>query len=135
MTVSGGLGTVGRYTPSGKASISCMQDKQKVTLYLPAAIHRQLKIKAALDADSMSALVEKAVAFYLQHPEVVEEVQETYGQTHRVHICPDCEGAVVLRDGQLVSLKRQPTVLLDEEIAQDLQSAKGAADGAELVTC
>ncbi|AMA08905.1 MULTISPECIES: hypothetical protein [Cyanophyceae] len=112
-----------------------MQDKQKVTLYLPAAIHRQLKIKAALDADSMSALVEKAVAFYLQHPEVVEEVQETYGQTHRVHICPDCEGAVVLRDGQLVSLKRQPTVLLDEEIAQDLQSAKGAADGAELVTC
>lgn len=112
-----------------------MQDKQKVTLYLPAAIHRQLKIKAALDADSMSALVEKAVAFYLQHPEVVEEVQETYGQTHRVHICPECEGAVVLRDGQLVSLKRQPTVLLDEEIAQDLQNAKGAADGAELVIC
>ena len=135
MTVSGGLGTVRRYTPSGKASFSCMQDKQKVTLYLPAAVHRQLKIKAALDADSMSALVEKAVAFYLQHPEVVEEVQETYGQTHRVHVCPDCEGAVVLRDGQLVSLKRQPTVILDEEIAQDLQNAKGAADGAELVTC
>ncbi|BAW96163.1 hypothetical protein NIES970_10860 [[Synechococcus] sp. NIES-970] len=112
-----------------------MQDKQKVTLYLPQAVHRQLKIKAALDADSMSALVEKAVAFYLQHPEVVEEVQASYGQTHRVHICPDCEGAVVLRDGQLVSLKRQPTILLDEEIAQDLQSAKGATDGAELVPC
>lgn len=112
-----------------------MQDKQKVTLYLPAAIHRQLKIKAALDADSMSALVEKAVAFYLQHPEVVEEVQEAYGQTHRVHICPECDGAVVLRDGQLVSLKSQPTVLLDEEIAQDLQNAKGTAGEAALVPC
>jgi hypothetical protein len=112
-----------------------MQDKQKVTLYLPAAIHRQLKIKAALDVDSMSALVEKAVAFYLQHPEVIEEVQEAHGQTHRVHICPECDGAVVLRDGHLVSLKSQPTVLLDEEIAQDLQNAKGTADEAELVTC
>lgn len=113
-----------------------MHDKQKVTLYLPSAIHRQLKIKAALDVDSMSALVEKAVAFYLQHPEVVEEVQETYGQTHRVHICPECEGAVVLRDGQLVSLKSQPTVLLDEEIAQHLQNATGrGTEEAELVTC
>jgi hypothetical protein len=112
-----------------------MQDKQKVTLYLPAAIHRQLKIKAALDADSMSALVDKAVAFYLQHPEVVEEVQEAHGQTHRVHVCPECEGAVVLRDGQLVSLKSQPTVLLDEEIAQDLQHAKETADESELVIC
>ncbi|MGB2924802.1 MAG: hypothetical protein WBB82_05845 [Limnothrix sp.] len=111
-----------------------MQDKQKVTLYLPTVIHRQLKIKAALDTDSMSSLVEKAIDFYLQHPEVVEEVQETHGQTHRVHICPECEGAVVLRDGQLVSIKSQPTVLLDEEIAQDLQNAKDNADDTELIT-
>ena len=112
-----------------------MQDKQKVTLYLPTSVHRQLKIKAALEADSMSALVEQAVSFYLQHPEVVEETQETHGQTHRVHICPECEGAVVLRDNQLVSLKQQPTVLLDEEIAQDLQHARDTADDTELVPC
>lgn len=112
-----------------------MQDKQKVTLYLPTTIHRQLKVKAALDAESMSALVQRAVDFYLQHPEVIEEVNETHGQTHRVHICPECEGAVVLRDDQLVSLKSQPTVLLDEEIAQDLQNARGSSGEAELVTC
>ena len=112
-----------------------MQDKQKVTLYLPTAIHRQLKIKAALDAESMSALVEQAVSFYLAHPEVIEETEETHGQTHRVHICPECDGAVVLRDNQLVSLKQQPTVLLDEEIAQDLQNARDTADDAELVPC
>ncbi|OKH12921.1 hypothetical protein [[Limnothrix rosea] IAM M-220] len=112
-----------------------MQDKQKVTLYLPSTIHRQLKIKAALDAESMSALVEQAVSFYLQHPEVVEETQETHGQTHRVHICPECEGAVVLRGNQLVSLKQQPTVLLDEDIAHDLQHARDTADDNELVPC
>ena len=112
-----------------------MQDKQKVTLYLPTAVHRQLKVKAALDAESMSALVERAVDFYLQNPEVIEEVRETHGQTHRVHICPECEGAVVLRDDHLVSLKSQPTVLLDEEIAQDLQNARGSSGETELVTC
>lgn len=127
--------TVIRYTPQGNVPVNCMQDKQKVTLYLPAIVHRQLKIKAALDTESMSSLVEKAVDFYLQHPEVIEEVQESHGQTHRVHICPECEGAVVLRDGQLVSIKSQPTVLLDEEIAQDLQNAKDNADDAELITC
>ena len=113
-----------------------MQDKQKVTLYLPTAIHRQLKIKAALDAESMSSLVEQAVSFFLEHPEVIEETQETHGQTHRVHICPECDGAVVLRDNKLVSLKQQPTVLLDDEldIPSDLPNVGDTAD-AELVSC
>lgn len=46
-----------------------MQNKQKVTLYIPPELHRRLKIKAAIDLDSMSSLVEKAIAFYLQYPE------------------------------------------------------------------
>ncbi len=92
-----------------------MQDKQKVTLYLPPGIHRQLKIRAAIDEDSMSALVEKAVGFYLKHPDKVEEVEaEAYGKTHQVHICPECEAAMVMRDGQMVSLKNQPSVITDD---------------------
>ncbi len=53
---------------------SDMQDKQKVTLYLPPGVHRQLKIRAAIDEESMSGLVEKAIAFYLKYPEKVEEI-------------------------------------------------------------
>ena len=41
-----------------------MQDKQKVTLFLPSGIHRQLRIRSAIDVESMSAIVEKAVEFY-----------------------------------------------------------------------
>lgn len=62
----------------------------------------------------MSALVEKAIGFYLGHPEVVEEVEAGYGRTHQVHICPECNAAMVLRDGKMVSLKSQPTVVEEE---------------------
>jgi hypothetical protein len=72
-----------------------MQEKQKVTLYLPPNLHRQLKVKAAIDTDSMSALVEKAISFYLRHPETVEEIEASYGKTHQVHVCPECNAAMV----------------------------------------
>jgi hypothetical protein len=92
-----------------------MQEKQKVTLYLPQGVHRQLKIKAAIDEGSMSGIVEKAIAFYLQHPDKVEEVEAAaYGKTYQVHVCPECEAALVMRDGQMVSLKNQPSVVTDE---------------------
>ena len=92
-----------------------MQDKQKVTLYLPPGIHRQLKIRAAIDEDSMSALVEKAVGFYLKHPDKVEQLEAAaYGKTHQVHVCPECEAALVMRDGNMVSLKNQPSVITDD---------------------
>ena len=35
--------------------VNHMQDKQKVTLYLPPELHRELKIKAAVEAEPMSA--------------------------------------------------------------------------------
>lgn len=92
-----------------------MQDKQKVTLYIPPSLHRKLKVKAALETESMSALVERAVSFYLDHPETVDELEHSpYGKTHQVHSCPDCDSALVIRKGRLVSLGHQPSVL-DEE--------------------
>lgn len=39
-----------------------MQDKQKITLYLPPELHRQLRIRAAVEAEPMSLIVEKALS-------------------------------------------------------------------------
>jgi plasmid stability protein len=115
-----------------------MPDKQKVTLYLPQGVHRQLKIRAAIDTDSMSAVVERAIAFYLKHPEKVEEVEAaTYGKTHQVHICPECEAAMVMREGEMVSLKHQPSIIGDEfslEVPDKVQTQAGSKEE-ELVPC
>lgn len=114
-----------------------MQDKQKVTLYLPPELHRQLKIRAAVDAEPMSAIAERAIVFYLAHPEVVDEVEAAYGQTHRVYSCPDCTSSVVLRDGDLVSLKGQPSVLVDQELSvkPEVHPSTSQPGEEELVPC
>lgn len=114
-----------------------MQDKQKVTLYLPPSLHRQLKVKAAIETDSMSALVEKAISFYLQHPETVEEVEASYGKTHQVHVCPECNAAMVMRDGKMISLKNQPSIV-DEEfplIGEKTSVTAGNQGQEELIPC
>jgi hypothetical protein len=90
-----------------------MEDKQKVTLYLPPQLHRQLKIRSAVDADSMSNIVEKAVEFYLSHSEVVEGI-ELHGATHQVYDCPECEHPVVIRDGKMVALGKPPGLLTED---------------------
>lgn len=99
-----------------------MQDKQKVTLYLPPELHRQLKIRAAVDSEPMSAIAEQAIGFYLSHSEVVEGVVEgmeasQWGSTHQVYTCPECTHSVTLRSGEMVSIKPQPGVLAEEESA------------------
>lgn len=91
-----------------------MQHKQKVTLYLPPELHRQLKIRAAVDATSMSTLFEKAIHFYLHHSDVVEETEAVTGKTYQVHTCPDCQSSFVIKDGETVSLKNQPSFLTEE---------------------
>lgn len=114
-----------------------MQEKQKVTLYLPPGLHRQLKVKAAIDSDSMSALVEKAINFYLKHPDKVEEVEASYGRTHQVHVCPECSAAMVIRDGEMVSLKNQPSVI-DEEfprVGGAVSQETDSQDQQQLVPC
>jgi hypothetical protein len=118
--------------------MSHMQDKQKVTLYLSPELHRQLKIRAAIDSEPMSALAERAIVFYLAHPEVVEEVEETKGQTHRVYNCPQCTSAVVMREGELVSVKQQPGVLAEESLPlEKVQVSSGTvpAGEEELIPC
>ena len=95
-----------------------MQDKQKVTLYLPPELHRQLKIRSAVDSEPMSTITERAIVFYLAHPEVVEEVEATYGShgsTYKVYACPECENSMVLKEGDMVSLKTEQSGILGEE--------------------
>ncbi|MEW6495445.1 MAG: hypothetical protein AB1589_23435 [Cyanobacteriota bacterium] len=116
-----------------------MQDKQKVTLYLPPGLHRQLKIRAAVDSDSMSSLVERAILFYLRHPEVVDEVEASYGQSHQVYSCPECSSSVVLKEGEMVSLKNQPSILADEipveKVREEVNSSTDSQGEEELVPC
>ena len=115
-----------------------MQEKQKVTLYIPADLHRQLKIQAAVADAPMSTLAEKAIGFYLTHPEVVDQMDE-HGQTYQIHHCPACDTAVVVRDGELAKVGAQPSVLPD--IAEDLllapaSSSSGSDQGEEvLIPC
>ncbi len=113
-----------------------MQDKQKVTLYIPPGVHRQLKIRAAVDSESMSTLVEKAISFYLKYPEKVAEVESAlYGKTHQVHICPECEAALVVKEGQLLSLKQQPSVITEEFSLETVPTQVNSEDPPELVPC
>jgi hypothetical protein len=115
-----------------------MQSKQKITLYIPPELHRKLKIKAAIDIESMSALVEKAISFYIQHPEKVEEIEAfSQGKTHQVHLCPECDNAMVMRDGQMVSLTSQIAATA-EDIPLKMRSevdSSGESQQEELVPC
>ncbi|WP_066379356.1 MULTISPECIES: hypothetical protein [unclassified Anabaena] len=115
-----------------------MQAKQKVTLYLSPELHRKLKIRSAVDSEPMSDLAERALVFYLTNSELVEELEASaYGRTHRVYSCPTCDSSLVLRDGELVALGRQPGVIGKEhlpidEMAEDETHPKGEE---ELVPC
>ena len=116
-----------------------MQNKQKVTLYIPPELHRRLKIRAAIDIESMSALVEKAIAFYLQYPDKVEEVESSaQGNTHQVHICPECETAMVMKEGTMVSLRNQPGAIAEElplEVRGQVNASDLSQGEEELVPC
>lgn len=95
-----------------------MQDKNKVTLYLPPDLHRQLKIRSAVEAEPMSAIAERALVFYLTHPAIVDEVEISHGGIHQIYSCPSCTTSLVLREGDLVSLGEQPGILADDEITK-----------------
>jgi hypothetical protein len=96
-----------------------MQEKQKVTLYLSMDLHRQLKIRSAIDLDSMSDLAEKAISFYLSHAEVVETAG--IGHAHQVYNCPECAQAVVLKDGDLLAIGGRSSLIADDRRATDSQ--------------
>ncbi len=114
-----------------------MQSKQKVTLYIPPELHKKLKIKAAIDTESMSALVERAIAFYMQYPDKIEEIEAlSQGKTHQVHFCPECEEPMVIRNGKVMSLNNQDAVVNDEIALKVTGKAKSAGESnEELVSC
>lgn len=121
-----------------------MQEKQKVTLYIPPQLHRQLKVKAAIEAEPMSALAERALSFYLNHSEAVERM-ESYGHTHQLYACPECDSSLVLRQGELIALEKRPNVLSDDSMSveEELSVSKVLGDNyihrpegeEELVVC
>lgn len=116
-----------------------MQNKQKVTLYLPPQLHRKLKIKAAVESEPMSSIAERAIIFYLNNPELVDEIEASYGQTHRVYTCPECTSSIVMKEGELTSLGNQPSILSDDEIpvqpVREVQPSTSQTGEEELVPC
>lgn len=87
----------------------------------------------------MSGIVQRAIGFYLKYPEKVEEVEAAaYGKTHQVHICPECQAAMVMREGEMVSLKRQPSIVTDEfpiEVRESVPAQAEAEGEQALVPC
>lgn len=113
------------------------EDKQKVTLYLPQDLHRQLKIKAAVDSETMTDIAQRAIVFYLSHPDLVDQCGEGYGHSHRVYSCPECSTSVVIREGEMFPLKTESGVLLEDSLpVEKSQPLSVASQGeGELVPC
>lgn len=116
-----------------------MQDKHKVTLYLPPELHRQLKVRSAVDLEPMSAIAERAIVFYLEHPDVIDDVEAVHGQVHRIYSCPSCSSSMVLKEGEMVSLQEQSSILADDDSSvsrvQEGYPDSDQHDEGELVPC
>lgn len=113
-----------------------MQEKHKVTLYLPPELHRQLKIRSAVDIEPMSAIAKRAIDFYLSHPALVDEMEAAHGHVHQVYSCPACATSLVLRDNEIVVLSRQPEGFVDEELSVGSVAGREAEQGEqELLSC
>jgi len=116
-----------------------MQDKHKVTLYLPPELHRQLKIKAAVDFEPMSSIAERAIVFYLTHSDVVDEVEMSHGQANKIYDCPHCSSSLLLRDGEMAMVGDRCSVLLEESASTSTLSeahvCSDQRDEGELVIC
>lgn len=95
------------------------QDKQKVTLYFSPELHQQLKIRAAVDGESMSLIAERAIAFFLQYADVIEAMEAIQGKVHRILECPECAASLVFRESELAVIDSQPTFLGDEDLASE----------------
>ena len=89
-----------------------LEEKHKVTIYLTQELHRKLKIRAAMEEEPMSTLAERALDFYLEHGDLVEE---RIGQAYRLYECPSCEASLVLREGELNPVPDTAAVLFEDE--------------------
>ncbi|NER80640.1 MAG: hypothetical protein F6K42_13910 [Leptolyngbya sp. SIO1D8] len=117
-----------------------MQDKHratKVTLYMPQELHRQLKIRSAVDGEPMSTLAERALEFYLSHSDVVEEYS-SYGSTHRVYSCPSCSESLVMREEGLVPVSDVTSSSYSPDLhveVQEVPSEESRPEEGQLVPC
>jgi hypothetical protein len=120
-----------------------MEDQKatKVTLYLPPDLHRQLRIRSAVDGEPMSSIAKRAIDFYLAHSEVVEEgFGLAQGHSHQIYACPSCETSVVVHQGNLVEVATlgrsasTTTCTLENPEISDIV-AEPAQDEGELVAC
>lgn len=112
------------------------EEKQKVTLYLPQDLHKQLKIKAAVDSETMTDIAQRAIVFYLSHSDLVDQYGEGYGHSHRIYSCPECSTSVVLRGEEMVPVQGGPSVLMDGERVERSQPLNADSQGeGELVPC
>ncbi|TVQ11050.1 MAG: hypothetical protein EA368_06320 [Leptolyngbya sp. DLM2.Bin27] len=116
------------------------QKATKVTLYLPPDLHRQLKIRSAVEGEAMSSIAKRALDFYLAHSDVVaESLESSFGQSHRVHSCPSCASSVVLREGELVEVAQLVGATqkdsLDDAIVPEVATGSGSREEEELVVC
>ncbi len=120
-----------------------MSAKQKVTLYIPDDLHRQFKVRSAVDGETMSSIARRAIEFYLDHADVVESSSEDsgaqLGQTHRIHTCPNCTALVALQDGRLSLIQAHSKQCYEDmtglERMVELGSESRSPDEEELVSC
>ncbi|MBW4517204.1 MAG: hypothetical protein KME11_18515 [Timaviella obliquedivisa GSE-PSE-MK23-08B] len=116
-----------------------MQDKHKVTLYLPPELHRQIKIKAAVDFEPMSTIAERAIFFYLMHSDVVDEVEMSHGQANKIYDCPHCSSPLLVKDGEMTAVSERHSILSEENIPtsalSENQVGSDQRDEGELVIC
>lgn len=84
---------------------------QKVTLYLPPELHRQLKIRAEVDSNALSELAERAIAFYLSHSESVDQHEEEV-KSNISHLYSLDGEALAISDGELVALPNESQSLM-----------------------
>ena len=120
-----------------------MPDKQKVTLYISDELHRQFKIRSAVDGETMSSMAQRALEFYLGNAELVDNVgdhgSEVYGKAHQVHSCPQCSAAVALRGDGLSLVHEHSEHVVGELSGLDcipsLERNFDSSDEGELITC
>ncbi|WP_017299884.1 hypothetical protein [Nodosilinea nodulosa] len=119
------------------------QKATKVTLYLPPDLHRQLKIRSAVEGEAMSSIAKRAIDFYLAHSDVVAESLETsFGQSYRLHSCPSCSSSVVLREGELVEVAQAVSAsqhgngdAIGAAVIPEVAAGAGSREEGELVVC
>ncbi|MGB3137703.1 MAG: hypothetical protein WBG38_14055 [Nodosilinea sp.] len=118
------------------------QKATKVTLYLPPDLHRQLKIRSAVEGEAMSSIAKRAIDFYLAHSDIVaESLESSFGQTHRIHSCPSCASSVVFREGDLVEVVQTAAAGASEgnqsgtAVVPEVAAGTSSREEGELVVC